>query len=370
MRAKELLTLAVDVNRIGAPGSRMRITDARGATLFERHEALPDHRAAFRAAFAWLAQHDADQRLEAVGHRVVHGGFRYSEPQLITSELVAALQEMAPLSPDHLPQAICGIEIVSRTYPMLQQAACFDTAFHRRMPKRAQMYALPRHFHDDGIMRFGFHGLSYEYITQALRRLEPTLADGRVIVAHLGNGASMAAIRGGKSIDTSMGLTPTSGLIMGTRCGDIDPGVLIDLIEKRGMTPQAVNTLINQHSGLLGLSGTSADMRDLLTKESTDPRAAEAIDFFCYSAKKYLGAYVAALGGLDILVFTGGIGEHAAAIRERICSELEPLGIKLDAAWNRADAPMISGRDSRVNVRVIKTDESLMIARHTVELIA
>jgi acetate kinase len=232
------------------------------------------------------------------------------------------------------------------------------------------MYALPRHFYDDGIMRFGFHGLSYEYIIGELRRLEPALADGRVIVAHLGGGASMAAIRAGQSVDTTMGFTPTSGLIMGTRCGDVDPGVLLYLINNEGMTSQALDTLLNQQSGLLGISETSADMRDLLAREATDAGAATAVDCFCYRAKKYLGAYIAALGGLDVLVFTGGIGERAAAIRERICSGLEPLGIKLDRTRNQANAAVISDGEHRARVRVIATDENLMIARGVAELIA
>lgn len=370
MSEKEPLILSADVKRIGLPGSRMRITDGSGATLFERQAELSDHDAALQATFAWLEQHNLHHPMHCVGHRIVHGGNRYSEPHLVTPELVATLQELGPLVPDHLPQAIGGIQFVSRSFPTLRQVACFDTAFHRQMPRLSQMYALPGHFYDEGLKRFGFHGLSYEYITQELRRLDGALADGRIIVAHLGNGASMAAIQGGASMDTTMGFTPASGLVMGTRCGDIDPEAILYLIEERKMTPKAVNTLINQQSGLLGVSGTSGDMRDLVEKESADPRAAEAIELFCYRAKKYLGAYVAALGGLDILVFTGGIGIHAAAIRERICSGQDFLGILLDSACNRAHAPVISDDDSRVKVRVIKTDEELMIARHTLKFLS
>ena len=368
MGEKEPLILAMEVDRIGIPGSHMRITDAHGATLLDQKGDLPDHSAALQAFFTWFEQHDSYQGLDGVGHRIVHGG-HHREPQLITPDLMTALEGLVPIDPDHLPQAISGIRFVSRFYPALQQVACFDTAFHRQMPHVAQMYALPGHFYDEGLLRYGFHGLSYEYIMQELRTLDGGLADGRVIVAHLGNGASMAAIQGGRSIDTTMGFTPTEGLVMGTRSGDIDPGALLFLIEERRMTPQAVNKLINKESGLLGISGTSEDMQDLLERESTDPRAAEAVQLFCYRAKKYLGAYAAALGGLDILVFTGGIGEHAASIRERVCSGLEFLGIKIDSGRNRTHAPVISSDDSRVAVRVFRTDEDLMIARHTKKLI-
>ncbi len=380
MGEQESLMLSAEASRIGIHssqkgsqrgsqrGSRIRITAVGGAILLDRQHDLPDHNAALRAVFDWLAQHDAGQRLDAVGHRIVHGGHRYRQPQKITPELLAALQELMPLDPDHLSQAINGIEFVERRFPALPQIACFDTAFHRQMPTVARMYALPRHFYDKGIYRLGFHGLSYEYITEQLRALDGAAADGRVIVAHLGNGASLAAIRGGRSIDTSMGFTPAEGLVMGTRAGDLDPGLLLYLIEEKKMTIEAVKTLINKQAGLLGVSGISADMRDLLEREATDSHAAEAIDLFCYRAKKYLGAYAAALGGVEILVFTGGIGEHAAAIRERICAGLEFLGIKMDAARNQAAAPVISGDDSRVKVRVIKTNEDLMIARHTIKV--
>ena len=374
MGEKQRLVLSLDVSRIGSSGSRMRVTDAGGATLFDRHAEVSDHNAALQAAFDWLLQHNCLRQMHCVGHRIVHGGSRYSEPQFVTPELTAALQELAPLVPDHLPQAIGGIQFVSRSLPTLRQTVCFDTAFHSRMPSLSQRYALPRHFFDEGLKRFGFHGLSYEYVMQELRRLDGTPADGRVIVAHLGSGSSMAAIQGGASIDTTMGFTPASGLMMGTRCGDVDPEVMLYLIEARKMTPQGVNTLINRQSGLLGVSGTSDDVRDLLDRESTDAHAAQALELFCYRAKKYLGAYVAALGGLDILVFTGGIGTHASAIRQRICAGLEYLGIALDSARNRDNAPVISGAsstpDNRVKVRVLRTDEELIIARHAVTLVS
>lgn len=370
MAEKASLVLSLDASRIGLPGNRMRITDARGAALFDGHADMPDHEAALQAAFAWLEQHNFHRQLHCVGHRIVHGGNGYREPHLVTSELVAALQELESRAPDHMPQAISGIRFVGRSFPALPQIVCFDTAFHRPMPRVAQIYALPRHFHDEGLQRFGFHGLSYEYVMHELRRLDGPLAEGRIIVAYLGSGASMAAIQGGESRDTTMGFTPASGLVMGSRCGDIDPEAMLYLIEERNMTPHDVDTLINRQSGLLGVSGTSADMQELLDKELADPHAAEAIALFCYRAKKYVGAYAAALGGLDIFVFTGGIGARAAAIRERICSGLDFLGISLDSASNRANAPVISGNASRVKVRVMKTDEELMIARHAYKLLS
>ncbi|MFN0121443.1 MAG: acetate/propionate family kinase [Blastocatellia bacterium] len=369
MGEQESLLLSADVSRLGVYGSRMQITDVSGTTLLDQRNDLSDHNAAFQALFVWLAEHEAGQGLAAAGHRIVHGGQRYSEPQLITPELLAALQDLTPLDPEHMPQVIEGIRFVRHRYPNLPQVACFDTHFHRDMPKVARMYALPQTFYDEGIQRYGFHGLSYEYIVEHLRALDGAAAEGRVIVAHLGNGASMTAIREGKSIDTSMGFTPAEGLMMGARAGDFDPGVLLYLIEEKNMTPAAVRTLLNQQSGLLGVSGTSADMRDLLEREAVDPRAAAAIDLFCYRAKKYIGAYAAALGGVEIVVFTGGIGERAAAIRARICAGLEFLGIRLDGARNQANAPVISHDQSRVKVRVIKANEDLMTARHTAKLI-
>ena len=369
MGEAERLVLAAGVERIGIEGSRVLIKDAGGAILLDQQRDLPGHDAALQALFDWLDQHDADRVpsgwLDAVGHRVVHGGSRYHAPQRITPELVAALQELVPIDPAHMPQALSGIRAVSHSYPDLQQVACFDTAFHRRMPRVAQIYALPRHFADDGVVRYGFHGLSYEYIMQELRAVDSAGADGRVIVAHLGNGASMAAVRGGTSVDTTMGFTPTGGLVMGTRSGDLDPGVLLYLLQERGMQPAELNELLNKRSGLLGVSGISADMRDLLQREATDAHAAEAIALFCYQARKSLGAYAAALGGLDTLIFTGGIGEHAAAIRERICTGMEFLGLELDAGRNAANAPVISTDGSTVTVRVITTDENMMVARHT-----
>lgn len=369
MGDRESPILSTTVERIGLPASRMRVTDSRATTMLDHQGELPDQHAALSALFAWLAQQNLVAQIDVVGHRIVYGGRHYSGPAVVNPAMVNSLRDMIPLDPEHLPQAIGAIDFFSNRDPTLLQVACFDTAFHQHLPKVAQSYALPRHFYEDGIRRFGFHGLSYEYVVQALHELDGDLAGGRVIVAHLGNGASMAAINGGKCMDTSMGFTPNSGLVMGTRAGDIDSGVLLHLITNKRMTAQGLDTLINQQSGLLGVSGTSADMQELLAVQSNDPRAAEAIELFCYRAKKYLGAYVAALSGLDILIFTGGIGEHAAVVRERICAGLQCFGIQIDPGNNHNNAPIISSVGSRVKVRVIKTDEGLMIARHAAQLI-
>ncbi|HCB57047.1 MAG TPA: acetate/propionate family kinase [Arthrobacter bacterium] len=364
----ETRILSGEIERIGVPGGRLRLTDAHGAILIDQRGDFSDHDAALEAVLAWLRQHRPELSLDAVGHRVVHGGIHYQEPQRVTPEFIAILQGMAPIAPDHLPQSIRAMQVAVKAYPNLPQVACSDTAFHWHMPRIAQLYPLPRHFADEGLIRYGFHGLSYEYIMQELRALAPKEAEGRVLIAHLGNGASMAAVRGGIGIDTTMGFTPAGGLMMGARAGDLDPGVLLYLLAEREMTPAALNDLVNRQAGLLGVSGISADMRDLLKRESTDGHAAEAVGLFCYQAKKYLGALATVLGGLDTLVFTGGIGEHAASVRLRICEGLEFLGIRIDPLCNEAHAPVISPEGSSATVRVMRTDEDLMIARHTREL--
>ncbi len=366
----EELELQAVAERIGAPDSRLRVEDGGGASLFAHQGALPDHAAALQAFLDWLRERGDAARPDAAGHRVVHGGSRYREPQLITDEVVAALRDLVPIDPDHLPQAIDAIEATRRAYPAIPQAACFDTAFHRHMPRVARQYALPREIEEAGVIRYGFHGLSYEYVMSELRTLDPVVAGGRVVVAHLGNGASMAAVCSGVGIDTTMGFTPTGGLVMGARSGDLDPGVMLYLLEERNMDAAALSKLVNKQAGMLGVSGTSSDMQDLLDREAGDERAAEAVALFCYSAKKYLGALVAALGGLDALVFTGGIGEHAAPVRERVCADLSFLGIDIDPARNGANAPVISRDGASVPVRVIKTNEDLMIARHTYSLMS
>jgi acetate kinase len=368
--ATEAPELRAEASRIGGRGGGLRLADARGETLDERWDDLPDHAAALDALLDRLRDRGLDRdALATVGHRIVHGGGRYREPQRVTPEVVADLQALVPIDPNHLPQAIAAIEGVGRAYPAVPQVICFDTAFHSRMPRVARLYALPRELAEGGVVRYGFHGLSYEYVVGELRRVDREAYDGRVVVAHLGNGASMAAVRGGVGVDTTMGFTSTGGLVMGTRSGDLDPSVPLFLLEKRGLTPTEVSDLVNKQAGLLGVSGTSADMRDLLDREAYDERAAEAVALFCYQAKKFLGALAAALGGLDALVFTGGIGEHAARVRERICEGLGFLGIRLDLERNAAHAPVISGDDTAVTVRVVPTDEDLMVARHTRRLI-
>jgi acetate kinase len=370
MGDSEALALSGSVERIGLRASRFTVQDANGEVLADEHDDLPDHDAAFRMLFKWLETDPRSRKLDAVGHRVVHGGPDHRQPQMVTIPLVARLAGLVSLASDHLPHEIKAIRAVDRIYPGMKQVACFDTAFHRDMPALAQIYALPRHYERLGVIRYGFHGLSYEYIMQELRKeAGPEVADGRVIIAHLGNGASMAAVRGGKGVETTMGLTPTGGLVMSTRSGDLDPGVVLYLLEDRHMRVASARDLLTEHAGLLAVSGVSSDMKDLLDLEKRNAAAAEAVALFCYQAKKYVGALAAALGGLDTFIFTAGIGENAPAIRWRICEGLEFLGIRLDAERNDGNAAVISRDDSPVTVRVMKTNEDLMIARHTYAVI-
>lgn len=368
MGGVETLVLSGQLGRIGLADGVFQVKDAAGRVLAERSLCLASHEIALQVLFEWLhAQIDVGQ-LKGVGHRIVHGGRDYFRPQLITPKLVELLHSLAPLAPHHLPHESRAIEFIRVTFPAVAQVACFDTAFHRQMPQVAQTYALPKHLRDEGLIRYGFHGLSYEYIIEELRRMEPASAEGRVIVAHLGNGASMAAVRGGVSVDTTMGFTPVGGLVMGTRSGDLDPGLVIYLLNQKGLTAASANDLVNHQSGLLGVSEISSDMRELLRRED-DPRAMEAIDLFCYQAKKFLAALAAVLGGLDVLIFTAGIGENAPVIRSRICKDLSFLGISIDRTLNDANGAVISPRGAPVTVRVMKTNEELMIARHTAALL-
>jgi acetate kinase len=366
----ETLILSGSIERIGLRGSHFRIKDAAGEMLVEAERDMPDHDAAFKTLMEWLQSRFPDQALDAVGHRVVHGGTRYVEPHFVTPELLAALKETIRLAPDHLPHELKAIRAVERVYPNLRQVACFDTAFHRQMPELAQRFPLSRSLWHEGVLRYGFHGLSYEYVMHRLDEVAGAqAASGRVIVAHLGNGASMAAVRNRKSMDTTMGLTPVGGLIMGTRSGDLDPGVLLYLLEEKDRSPATVDYLVNQRSGLIGISGSSSDMRALLEREASDPHAKQAVDMFCYQARKFLGAMAAALGGLDTLVFTAGVGANSPAVRGRICQGLDFLGVEIDAGRNEANADVISRDGGAVTVRVMKTDEELMIARHTRKLL-
>jgi acetate kinase len=366
-RNEVLLSISVDYG--AAAKAHLKITDASGAALLDSWVKGSDSNTALQAIFAWLDKHEYLAGLKAAGHRLVHGGSRYTEPQRITPKFLSALEKLVPLDPDHLPAAIRGIRFMSKKFPKLAQVACFDTAFHSSLPTVAKMYALPRRLYDQGVRRYGFHGLSYEYIVGELRNLNAKLATGRVIVAHLGSGASIVALQNGKSMDTSMGFTPLEGLVMSARSGDVDPGLLLYLLAQKKMSAKEAGLLLNKQSGLLGVSGITGDMRTLLEKSKQDSHAAEAIDLFCYRAKKYIGAYAAALGGLDALVFTGGIGERAPSIRANICNGLDFLGIHLDVKQNEANAPVISTKDSRVNVRVILTNEDEMIVQHVVAVL-
>lgn len=302
--------------------------------------------------------------LAAAGHRVLHGGSRHRAPRRLEPGLLAELRQLAPLAPEHLPTQLALIEALGRRLPELPQIACFDTAFHHHLPREARLFPLPRRYAEEGVQRYGFHGLAYEHLMDELERLgDPAARDGRVILAHLGNGASLAAVRAGRCIDTTMGFTPAAGLMMGRRSGDLDPGLVAYLARTENMTAERFDRLVNHESGLLGVSETTSDMRALLAAESGDPRAADAIAMFCYHVRKGIGAFAAALGGLDTLVFSGGIGEHSAAVRERICKELGFLGVRLAPAADAAGAGLISAADSRVRVRAIRADEELTIAR-------
>ena len=353
------------VERIGMPGGWLWLEDGNGRHLASRHGDFSDHRQAIKATVALAVD---DYRLPApdgVGHRLVHGGPNHTSPQIVTPELLLTLRKLIPFAPLHLPNEIQGIEAVRENHPDLGQVVCFDTAFHRRMPEVAQRFPLPRSLWHEGVHRYGFHGLSYEYIVS-------TLGDGvrgRVVVAHLGNGASMAALKDGHSQDTTMGFTPIGGLMMGTRSGDLDPGILVYLMDEKGYSARQFEKLLNHRSGLIGVSGMTSDMKTLLEKSSEELHAAQAVEMFCYQARKAVGGLSAILGGLDALVFTGGIGEQAAPVRRLICSGLDFLGIHLDPERNEAHASIISTEDSPCTVRVIPTNESLMIARHTRQLL-
>ncbi|MCU1221220.1 MAG: Acetate kinase [Candidatus Angelobacter sp.] len=327
--------------------------------LSEENGIFPNHTAAVNTMFAALHKQGIE-KLAAAGHRIVHGGPKFTAPQLINDKVKQALKELIPFAPLHLPNQVAMIEAVAAHFPDLSQVACFDTAFHSRMPEVAQRFALPRDLWKQGIKRYGFHGLSYEYVAG---KLGPALGR-RAIISHLGNGASMVALKDGISMDTSMGLTPTGGFMMGTRSGDLDPGVLIHLM-KAGYTVDQLEGLVDREAGLLGVSGQTGDMRVLLQKSQTDPAAALAMQMFAYYVRKFIGAFAAVLNGLDTLVFTGGIGERAAPVRATICSGLEYLGVALDVSANGRNAEVISPPSSPCTVRVIQTDEDLMIARHT-----
>jgi acetate kinase len=351
------------VERVGRSWSRLVVREAAGGRMEDGDVAAPD-----QAAAAGLVLEQVERRLglgaiAVVGHRIVHGGGRFVEPAPIDDEMLDQLRRIAPLDPEHLPGEIALIEAITSAIPGLPQVACFDTAFHRDLTRPAQIVPIPRRYWGLGVRRYGFHGLSYSFLMQELARVAaPAEAKGRVVLAHLGSGASLAAVRDGRCLETTMGFTPASGLVMGTRCGDLDPGLVAFLARAEGMTPEQFHHMVNHESGLLGVSETSADVRDLLARAADDVRAAEAIDLFCYRVRSSIGALSAALGGLDSLVFSGGIGENSAEVRRRTCEGLEFLGITLDPQRNTSGAALISTDASPARVRVIRTDEESMIA--------
>ena len=356
------------VDRIGLSGTSLTFHTSDVEQQTSHSLDASDHKSAANFLIDWLERRQEFALVRAVGHRVVHG-MQHTAPELVTQELLDELHSISPYDPEHLPGEIALIEIFRQGHPKLPQVACFDTAFHRTMPRVAKLLPIPRRYAAKGVERYGFHGLSYAYLMEELTRLDPVAAKGRVILAHLGNGASLTAVRDGQSMDTSMGFTPAAGLVMGTRSGDLDPGLLSFLARSEGMTPAGFDRMVNDESGLLGVSEVSSDLRDLLAQEAVDVRAAEAVALFCYQAKKWIGSFAAARGGLDTHVFAGGIGENAPIIRARICERLGFLGIELNESRNGAAAGVISSDSSRATVRVIRTDEELMIARSVSRLL-
>jgi acetate kinase len=373
------IKFSVFVDRAGTPALALRgqieglytrahfiAKGAAGATVSEKtwdsgaklgHEGAVDHLAVF------LRSELTEVRLAGVGHRVVHGGLEYTKPVRVDANVLAKLEKFNPLAPLHQPNNLKPIRLLLERQPQLPQVACFDTSFHRSQPPVAQRFALPDELHEAGVRRYGFHGLSYEYIASVLPQHDGRAAAGRTVVLHLGNGASMCAMEGGMSVASTMGFTAVDGLPMGTRCGSIDPGVILYLMDQRGMDARAIEKMIYNQSGLLGVSGISSDMRTLLA--SKEPRARLAVDLYVYRIRRELGSLAAALGGLDAVVFTAGIGENSAAIRERVCRDAAWLGVELDAAANGKGGARISTAGSRVSAWVIPTNEELMIARHT-----
>lgn len=351
------------VDRIGLDGTNLSFRVQTGIPQGTVSIEPNGRRSAVAFLLEWLETRGAFASAEAVGHRVVHG-MNHSEPERITPELLDELRRITPYAPEHLPLEIELMEAIGQRHPELPQVACFDTAFHRSMPRVASQLPIPRRYEAAGVKRYGFHGLSYEYQMEELVLLgDPAATSGRVVLAHLGNGASVCAVRDGRSIDTSMGFTPTAGLVMSSRSGDLDPGLVAYLARTENMTPDQFHRMVNQESGLLGISEISTDLRDLLALEASDVRAKEAVAIFCYQARKWIGAFAAALGGLDTLVFAAGVGENAPLVRERICDGLGFLGVELSRTLNAVNAPLISTDAGRVKVRVIHTDEERMIAK-------
>ena len=359
------------VERIGLPGTRLSMTDVMSSRTEQVAIQGADHAACVGPLMERIEQRVSAAALLAVGHRVVHGGMKYSQPEFVSPAVIAELRRISPYDPEHMPAEIGLMEVFSRRYPGVPQIACFDTAFHRDLPRVARLLAIPRKYDKVGIQRYGFHGLSYAFLMKELARIgKQGEAEGRVILAHLGNGASMTAVLGGKSIETTMGFTPTSGLPMSRRSGDLDPGLISYLTRTEGLTVEQFHRMVNSESGLLGLSESSADIRDLLAREKHDPRAVEAVALFCYQAKKAIGALAAVLGGVDTVVFSAGIGEHSPVVRARICEGLGFLGITIDDRRNETNDAVISTEGGRVIVRVIHTDEEREMAQSVLPLLA
>ena len=357
------------VDRIGLPGTNLTLSSSTGKQKGSLVLESSDTRSAANFLIDWLEEQVDFSLISGVGHRVVFG-MKHTEPERITQELLDELHRISPFDMDHLPAEIELIEALLQRYPKIPQVACYDTAFHRNMPRVSKLLPIPRRFDAMGIQRYGFHGLSYSYLIEELARVAGTkAAQGRVILAHLGSGASLAAVREGKSIDTSMGFTPAGGLMMGTRPGDLDPGVAWLMMKSENLSLKQFNKLINHDSGLLGISETSSDMRDLLVKENDDVRAAEAVELFCHQTKKWIGSFAAALGGLDTLVFSGGIGENCPVIRSRICKGLGFLGIELEEKQNKVNAPVVSIEKGQTTVHVIHTDEEGIIAKMATQIL-
>lgn len=359
----------IDARRTGAAAASLVVDHGAGAAPSSIKVEIKEGGTAVDFLLDWLEAQPLFDTVQAAGHRVVFG-MLHAEPERVTGGLLQELKKMIAFDPEHLPREIELIEALCVRHSKMQQVVCFDTAFHRSLPRVATQLPIPRRYASRGVQRYGFHGLSYTYLMQELGRLgEPAAAQGRVILAHLGSGASIAAVRDGRCIDTSMGFTPNSGLVMGTRSGDLDPGLMTYLMAADAMTAGQFQTMVNDESGMLGVSETSADVRDLLEREARDPRAAEALALFCYQAKKWIGSFAAALGGVDCLVFAGGIGENAAPVRKRICDGLGFLGIDIDEHANDRHAPRISSGTGRVAVRVIRTDEESVIASSSLRLL-
>jgi acetate kinase len=357
------------VERIGDPDPVLTISPEDGSPPIESAMAARDYEAAAHELADWVKETTGGAPLVGIGHRVVHGGISLTEHQMVTREVLDELRNSQLLDPTHLPREISLIEAFQDRFRKAPQVACFDTEFHRKLPRIAQLLPIPRQYLEAGIRRLGFHGLSYTYLLRELRKLKDEAAEsGRVILAHLGSGASMVAVKNGKPVDTTMAFTPAAGLMMGTRSGDIDPGLLVHLMRTEKLTPESMDGLISHRCGLLGVSGGSSDVRTLVASRNTDAWAAAALDLFCYQAKKWIGAYVAVLGGLDTIVFSGGIGEHSPEVRAQICDGLETFGVQLDHERNGSSSPIISSPESKAKVRVIPTDEEAVMAKIVFDL--